>query len=161
MSVISVLPGDVALGGSYFAAQANPVAQGTTTGSGAGATFNLTFGTAAKQRVILTNQEFATLVYVCDVEDPNVYDDMFIEAYVRIVGATIANALSGDKKIIKMAIDEANVMIGQARAIDANEGLTINDVTPDWIRIRGIDFGTQFSGPYTGFDWGGGWPSYG
>lgn len=160
VSVISVLPGDVALGGSYFAAQANPVAQGTTTGSGAGATFNLTFGNPTKQRVILTNQEFATMVYVCDVEDPNVYDDMFIEAYVRIVGATIANALSGDKKIIKMAIDEANVMIGQARAIDANEGLTINDVTPDWIRIRGIDFGTQFSGPYTGFDWGGYWSSF-
>jgi len=123
-------------------------------------TAGLAFGTAAKQRVILTNQEFATLVYVSDVDDPNVFDDLFIEAYVRIVGATIANALSGDKKIIKMAIDEANIAIGQARAVDANEGPTINDVTPDWIRIRGIDFGTQYSGPYTGFDWGGYWSSF-
>ena len=161
VSVISVLPGDTPLGGSYFAAQTNPVVQSSSTGSGSGATFNLTFGAAAKQRVILTNQEFATMVYVSDVDDPNVFDDMFIEAYVRIVGATVANALSGDKKLIKMAIDEANIAIGQARAVDANEGLTINDVTPDWIRIRGIDFGTQYSGPYTGFDWGGSWPGFG
>jgi hypothetical protein len=161
VSVVSILPGDTAIGGSYFAAQANPVAQGSSTGSGTGATFTLTFGSAAKQRVILTNQEFAILVYVCDIIDPNVLDDLFIEAYVRIVGATIANALSGDKKLIKMAIDEANIAIGQARAADANEGLTINDVTPDWIRIRGVDFGTQYSGPYTGFDWGSMWPNFG
>src|SRR6266403_861119 len=50
-------------GGSYFTVQANPVAQGSTTGLGSGATFNLTFGTKGNQRVILCNQEFATLTY--------------------------------------------------------------------------------------------------
>lgn len=161
VSVISALPGTDTKGGSYFAAQSNPVAQGSTTGSGSGATFNLTFGSAVRQRVILTNQEFATLVYVADCLDPNLFDELFIEAYVRVIGASIANALSGDKKIVKMAIDEANIIIGQARAADANEGLTINDVTPDWIRTRGIIFPGQYSGPYTGYDWGGMWPQYG
>lgn len=160
VSVVSVLPGDAVFGGSYFAAQPNPVAQGSSTGSGSGATFNLTTGPAGKQRVILTNQEFATLVYVCDVTDPNVMDELFIEAYVKVVGATIANALSGDKKLIDMAIKEANRYIAEARAADANEGLTINDVTPDWIRTRGIDFPEQYSGPYTGFDWGSFWPTF-
>lgn len=162
VSVVSALPGDDPKGGSYFAAQSNPVAQGSTTGSGSGATFNLTFGSAVRQRVILTNQEFATLAYVADCTDPNLFDEMFIEAYVRILGASICNALSGDKNLIKLAIEQANNIIGQARAADANEGLTVNDVTPDWIRIRGVNFPEQYTGPYTsGFDWGSAWPSYG
>lgn len=161
VSVVSALPGADAKGGSYFTSQANPVAQGSTTGSGSGATFNLTFSTAVRQRVILTNQEFATLAYVADCTDPNLFDEMFIEAYVKILGASICNALSGDKKLIDMAIKEANQIIGLARATDANEGLTVNDVTPDWIRTRGVNFAEQYSGPYTnGFDWGSAWPSF-
>ena len=40
-------------GGSYFSPQTNPQAQASTTGNGSGATFNLTYGAAAPQRVIL------------------------------------------------------------------------------------------------------------
>ena len=36
-----------------------------------------------------------------------------------------------------MAVELANQKIAQAREGDGNEGLTINDVTPDWIRTRG------------------------
>ncbi len=168
VSVInSVYTGDTAsvspavIGGSYFANQTNPVAQGSTTGSGTGATFNLTFGAAAPQRVILTNQEFATLVYCQDVTDPNVMDDLFQHAYATIVGATITIPLTGDKKLANLAIQEANQTIMLARQADGNEGLTINDVTPDWLRIRGIDFVNPYSGPFSGVDWGTLWPAYG
>ena len=45
--------------------------------------------------------------------------------------------------------------------MDGNEGLTINDVTPDWIRIRGIYFTENYSGPYGwGYDWGSLWPAF-
>ena len=148
------------IGGSYFAPQANPVAVGSTTGSGTGATFNLTFGPAAPQRVVLTNQEFATMSYIQDVLDPNVMDDQFQEAYVYILGAKAAMALSGDKKLANALIGETNALIQIARVGDGNEGLTINDVTPDWIRIRGIDFTDPYSGPYSGMDWGGLWSAY-
>jgi len=52
-------------------------------------------------------------------------------------------------------------MIVEARGTDATEGLKVNDVTPDWLRIRGIDFVEDYSGPYnTGFNWGASGPVY-
>lgn len=156
-------------GGSYFAQQSNPVAQGSTSGSGSGATFNLTYGPSGPQRVILTNQEFATMVYCADANtgvpgtDANydVYDDLFIDAYSKILGATICIPLTGDKKLANLAIQEANAKILEARKSDGNEGLTFNDITPDWIRIRGVDFSDPYSSPFSGFDWGGMWPIFG
>ncbi len=148
-------------GGSYFVPQTNPVPQGTTSGSGTGASFNLTFGSKSSQRVILTNQEFATLVYVQDVLDPNIWDDLFQEAYAQVLGAGLVMALSGDKKLANGRIEVANRMIETARTADGNEGLTVNDITPDWIRIRGINHAQGYSGPYSGYDWGGMWPIFG
>jgi hypothetical protein len=156
------------LGGSYFLPQSNPVAQGSTTsgitggpGGGSGATFNLTFGSQAPQRVILTNQEFATLNYVAQVTDPNVMDTLFQTAWIKICGASMQMALRGDKSLANQLIQEANKAIETARAIDGNEGLTVNDVTPDWVRMRGVAWSDGYmSGPFSGYDWGDVWPTY-
>lgn len=149
------------IGGSYFAAQPNPVGVSATTGVGSEATFNLTFGQAAPQRVVLTNQEFATLNYVQDVLDPNNMDDQFQEAYVKVLAAQLAMALRGDAKVANMKIGEANQIISLARVGDGNEGLTINDITPDWIRIRGINYYGEQQGPWTSsIDWGGYYPTF-
>lgn len=162
VSVIPVVNGsDPVIGGSYFSIQANPVAQGTTTGSGINATFTLTQGAKGTQRVILTNQEFATLGYVKQVIDPNVMDTLFQSAWINIVAANLVMALKGDKAFANGLIGETNKSIEQARAIDGNEGLTINDVTPDFIRTRGVSYTDGYvSGPYSGFEWGGNWPSF-
>lgn len=162
VSIIGVLDGSTtALGGSYFAVQSSPVAQGSSSGNGTGATFNLTFGPKASQRVILTNQEFATMTYMEKVTDPNLMDTLFQSAWTQVLAGTLAMALTGDKKLANMLVSLANRTIEQARTPDGNEGLTINDVTPDWIRIRGADFVAPQSGPFSGFDWGGMWPSFG
>lgn len=164
VSVVNQIAGSaIAQGGSYFAPQTNPVAQGSTTGAGIDATFNLTFGEQGDQRVILTNQEFAALAYTKQVTDPNVWDPSFQEAMFSIGGATLCMALQGSKDLANALIGAANEMIKVARADDGNEGLTINDVTPDWVRIRGIAYtegaGVQ-SGPYQGYDWGSYFPMY-
>ena len=160
VAVVSVINGEATpQGGSYFAAQPNPIAQGTTTGVGINATFTLTYGSVISQRVILTNQEFATGTYVQQITDPNQFDPLFRDALYNVVGATLVMGLTGDKKLANMAIEIANDTIVKARSIDGNEGLTINDVTTDWIRTRGVCW-TQglYSGPYgSGFDWGGLW----
>lgn len=164
VSIISeVFGSSPAAGGSYFAQQTNPVAQGSTTGSGTGATFNLTYGGKTDQRVILTNQEFATLAYVKRVADPNTMDELFLNAWSAILGARLCMSLTGDKTLAKMlagaAIDDANSAVARARTADGNEGLTINDTTPDWIRVRGINF-LDRGNPYSqGFDWGPLWSS--
>lgn len=149
---------DPAKGGSYFSRQTNPVAQDTTTGSGTGATFNLTYGSKGSQRVVLTNEEFPILYYCKRIDDPDVMDTLFQSAWSSAVAATICQALTGDKKMVSMLVDQVNRDIETARNPDGNEGLTINDVNPDWIRARGYSTVGPLLDPYAGFDWGPLWP---
>ena len=105
-------------------------------------------------RVIWTNQEMAILVYLRRVVDPNVMDDNFRSAWTFGLAGRLAIALTGSVQIANMKIQEANAVIQIARAVDGNEGLTINDVTPDWIRMRGILYQSWEYGPNQIFDWG-------
>ena len=163
VSVVNAVIGETTpLGGSYFAIQSGTIPQGFTTGLGVGATFTLTQQTTpSPQRVILTQQEFATLNYVTQVVDPNVMDTLFQTAWIKLCGAALQMALRGDKGVSNMLIEEVNRAIESARSIDGNEGLTINDVTPDWIRARGVSWSDGYmSGPFAGYDWGAAWPTY-
>ena len=156
----SVMDSVPTIAGSYFTRQTTTQAQDTTTGVGTGATFDLTFATTpTPQRVILCNQEFANMAYVARVEDENIFDPMFQDALANVLGADIVFALTGDKALANLCIQKANNIIKEARGADGNEGLTINDVTPDWIACRGyLSPGAQ--GPFSSFDWGNFWPSY-
>ena len=157
---VNVITGEATpKGGSYFAPQTGTIAQSSTTGSGTGATFTLTFGVKGPQRVILTNQEFATLGYVKQVTNPNVWDTLFQSALINLSGAAMSMPLKGDRVFANDLIKEVNTSIELARSIDGNEGLTINDVTPDFIRVRDIAYQGQMSGPYA-FDWGPLWPTF-
>lgn len=147
-------------GGSYFQTQGGPQNQGSTTGSGTGLTFTMGFGLKSSQRVILTNQEYAVLRYIRQITDPNVMDPLFQKAWYNILTATLCMALTGDKQLANSRIGIANQVIAEARAVDGNEGLTINDVTPDWIRVRGITYSDYWNAG-TSFDWGTtGWGMY-
>ncbi len=169
IAIVSVIPtiADGTGGGSYFLPQSGAVAQGSVVSalglpsSGTGATFNLTFGPQQSQRVILTNQEFATLAYTQQVVDPNVFDPSFRSALYDAGAATLVMALKGDKGFANQLLGKTNSTIQIARGNDGNEGLTINDVTPDWIRTRGVAYTEGLmSGPYQGYDWGNFFPLY-
>lgn len=162
VSVVNQIAGESSpMGGSYFAIQSNPVAQGSTTGTGTGATFNLTQGAQGDQRVILTNQEVAVLSYVKQVTDVNVMDPLFIDAWSLVLASRLVMTTTGDKNLANQKIQECNGMIMEARKADGNEGLTINNVTPDWIRVRGIYYPADFGwSPNQNFDWGGMFPMY-
>lgn len=154
-------------GGSYFAVQSNPVAVssvagvGGSTSAGTGATFTLTQSTTlGDQRVILTNQEFATMAYIKQVTDPDVMDDLLQEAWVQILGAWLCLPLTSDKNLANRCVAQSNEIIIQARKADGNEGLTINDVTPDWIRARGIGYSDYSYTPNIAFDWGALWTPF-
>jgi hypothetical protein len=116
----------------------------------------------ADTKVIWTNQEFAILAYVKDVTDPNVMDDQLQEAWAMFLASKLVIALTGDKALANLRIKDANETIQVARVGDGNEGLTINDVTPDWIRTRGVDFSWDFawSPGWGAIDWGGLLPAY-
>jgi len=106
-------------------------------------------------KVILTNQERAILAYNKRVTNPDVMDVMFIQAWVAALSGRLVFALTGDKSLANMKITEANQYIMLARQADGNEGLTVNDITPDWLRIRGIDYPYDYAWtPNMQFDWG-------
>lgn len=108
------------------------------------------------QRIILTNQEFAVLVYLLNLTNPDVMDDQLIQAWASYLSARMVIDLTGDKQLANLRVSDANALITLARQGDGNEGLTINDVVPDWIRVRGIDFPWDYGwSPNEFFDWGG------
>lgn len=155
VSVVNILAdAAVPVAGSYFSAPTGTIAQGSTTGVGTGATFTLTTQ-AQTQRVVVCNQESAILCYNTQVTDPNVMDPLFQDAWVNILAARLAFQLSGSIPVANDLINKTNAIIIEARKVDGNEGITVNDITPDYIRIRG-DFGGpnwEYS-PNMTFDWG-------
>ena len=166
VAVVNQIAGEATpLGGSYFSPLQVPnpqAAASTASGVGTGATFNLTFGTTiGDQRVILTNQESAVLAYVKQVTDVNVMDPLFIDAWAMILAARLAMTTTADKALANVKVQLANGLVAEARKADGNEGLTINNVTPDWLRVRGIYYPTDFGwSPNQNFDWGGMFPMY-
>lgn len=159
VSVISqVLGANPPQGGSYFVAQANPIAAASSTGAGNQATFTLTYGAKATQRIILTNQQDAVMAYIKDQTDLNVMDPLFQDAWVNILAAKLVFTLTGDKGLANQKVQLANAAIQEARKADGNEGPVIDDRTPDWIRARGY-LGNDYMASSGGFDWGPLWPS--
>lgn len=133
-------------------------------GSGAIATVSGVSQANFSARVILTQQEFAMMAYIRQITDPNVFDPLFIEAFAYVLGGGVVWALTGDKTLANGLVGLANGKIMEARKVDGNEGLTINNVTPDWVRVRGYNqgSGTWDAGwsPSDGFDWGGVWSTW-
>jgi hypothetical protein len=147
------------LSGSYSplagGSPTNPVQQGSTSGAGSGAAFNLTLSTPSDRRVVITNQEFAIMALVKQVTDVTIWDSQFTQAFAHLLGSRLIFSLTGDKGLANERIKYANEMIIAARNTDANEGQIINDVTPDFIRIRGIDYPTDMGWtPNINYDWG-------
>jgi hypothetical protein len=155
------------LSGSYFQ---NPVGTADTqfsqamTGAishGTGARFNFETAVFGPQRVVLCNIQNALLLYNAAVNDPNVWDVHFQDALVHLLASRLSMQLSGDKGTANQLIAITNGMISEARKSDGNEGLTVNDVTPDFLRVRGTWGGPNWEfTPNIAFDWGGYWSPY-
>jgi hypothetical protein len=158
------------IGGSYFSVPSGAQSVSSSQSAlnpgipspGSGATFTLTATSMAPQRIILSNTEQAILCYNAQIIDPNIMDPLFQDAWQHILAARLCFQLSGDKAAANIFIGLANTAIIEARKADGNEGITVNDVTPDFIRIRGgYGVGPNFEySPNTDFDWGGVYSPY-
>lgn len=110
--------------------------------------------TGLDTQVIWTNQEQAIICYIKRVVNPDVWDDLFHNAMTSGLASRLVIALTGDKGLAQIQAQHANEAIIRARQMDGNEGLTINDVTPDWIRTRGVSYQAWEFSPNIMFDWG-------
>lgn len=106
----------------------------------------------AQANVVLTNQYQAIGIYTMRITNVGLFQSLFIEALVQALAAKLTLALTGNVQLAASKFGQANAMIIQARASDANEGLTVIDNMPDWLAIRD-DFGyatdvTGYIAPY-------------
>jgi hypothetical protein len=133
------------LAGTYTNAPTDPLSQVSTSGVGTGLVVTMNYAlNSAPQTVILTNQEFPILEYTTNSTYEPRWDAMFEEAVIAALAARLAQVLTGDKALANAKYSLANTHIINARAIDGNEGLTINDHIPDWIRVRGAGGGLGY-----------------
>lgn len=91
-----------------------------------------------QQNVILTNVYQAIGVYTLRVTNPDLWGSQFIEALAAAIAGRVAMQLTGDKQLVSAMFTYANSVLLQARTADGNEGLTIQDSTPDWIQSRDL-----------------------
>lgn len=91
--------------------------------------------------VILTDQTQAQAIYTVNQPNPVIWDSQFQAAMVASLAAYLVPALSLNLSLMKAAIETAKGIIMDARVSDGNEGVTIMDHVPDWIRARGYNAG--------------------
>lgn len=88
-------------------------------------------------KCILTNQPNAILVYTCQVVDTGLFDEQFTLAFADYLAYRLSVPLSGDKALAKINYQLAQDACNRAQASNNNEGITVIDNIPDWIRVRG------------------------
>lgn len=100
-------------------------------------------------QVILTNQPQAIAVYTFRNLNPAMYDSLFVQAFAAYLGARICIPLTGDKTMMRNCFQMAQQFTRDAQTMNGNEGLTIIDSTPDWMRVRG--YASDYAYPDGGF----------
>jgi len=87
--------------------------------------------------VLLTNQPQAIGIYTFRNTNTAMWDSLFVQGLAAYLGARVCLALTGDKNTLRMALQEAQAYADDAKAKNGNEGITVIDQTPDWMRVRG------------------------
>jgi hypothetical protein len=88
-------------------------------------------------KVILTDLEFADLVYTTDfTNNPDLWDASFLMAAPAFLGMWLVNPINRNAVIYKEMVEMTAAVVTQARISDGNEGLESQDNIPDWIRVR-------------------------
>lgn len=102
-------------------------------------------------KVIASNQSQAIGVYTYLADNPDNWDPIFYNAMQDALAGSIVMPLTGKADLAGSLLNKANNTIMQARAMDGNEGITVYNNTPDWIRARGV-----YGGATPGFQepWG-------
>ncbi len=71
---------------------------------------------------LYTDESTAVISYIRKVEDPNLFDPLFVEALVKRLGAKLARPLAGSLDIEKMLNAEYDKALAEARRVDAAQG---------------------------------------
>ena len=109
---------------------------------------------SSTKKPIATNQPQALGVWNRRIVNPDLWDPSFRQAFIDALAARVAIPISGDRALATMAKSWASGAMGTiatARANDGNEGLTVDDHVPDWLRVRGYGAAWSTPGNLAGF----------
>ena len=83
--------------------------------------YEITLNPGGDHKVILTNQEDAIGKYIVDVQDPTLYDPLFIQALSWLLAANIAMPLTKSDKVQQAMFSGYQQAMMVAQAANANE----------------------------------------
>lgn len=101
--------------------------------------FSVTMDVDDKQNgvtVLLTNQRQAIIEYTAQVTNAEMFDSLFENAMSAALAAAIGFSLTGDKGLQDRLNKQVTQIVMQARISDGDEGLTVVDYMPDFMRAR-------------------------
>lgn len=102
--------------------------------------------------VINSNAQQAIAAYTERVTNPALYPPDFVTALAGRLAFKLVIPLAGDKNLAMLANTKADQLVEKARSNDGNEGLTIIDNIPDWLKAR--DWPDNYGGPPGAWLWG-------
>lgn len=106
--------------------------------------------TDPSRKVLLTNVPYALGVYTADIDDPDLFDSLFIQALVQALAYKLVMPLTGNAGMKSGYAQLAEQALRDARAVDGNESIPTTDHTVDWIATREVGAWGNWPG------WGGG-----
>ena len=91
---------------------------------------------ALTQRIILTDQEDAVLIYTAKVTTANLYDNQFIQALALRLGADLAQTIRADSQLKLNLLTEYGAIIARAKVKQSNEGYIPDDNEGSFVEAR-------------------------
>lgn len=92
---------------------------------------------ASLGKVLATNESTCSIEYIARIEDPTLFDDLFIDVLAQRLAAELAVPLTDTQTVAKAMWEIYQNKLMEARTTDAQEGTPreVVDLSP-WIRAR-------------------------
>lgn len=116
----------------------------------------------APRRTILTNMQYAMLVFTADLsQSPDMWDSMFLSAETAMLASYFIMNLAGDRQLMAAQIAVAKGVLDNARNMNGNEAISSVDHIPDWIAARTqTGLGGYWNNYANGSGMAGGWDAF-
>lgn len=105
-------------------------------------------------KVILTNLDTAQIVYTQNNPNPDFWESEFQAAMVASLAMYLIPPLNLNMALLNTQNKIAQDIIAVAQSRDANEGMVVQDHTPDWVRARGCGNQIDYAGEWDSESWG-------
>jgi hypothetical protein len=87
-------------------------------------------------RRILTNESSCKIIYIKKVTDTTEFDPLLVEVIALKLAALLAGTLTGSKSLTESLLKELEILLADARSVDAMEDNREIDIESSWTDAR-------------------------